>query len=182
MFKALSYGRSENSLLSGRRTSGMFPRSCPLFPGMLPPSDSPVSGSSEPTEGLAAFEPANWREQSLASGSDLEDQGLALSSDFSDPGYDGAVIRTVWDNGDPIPGNDPDLWRKDQFGAWIHRLDYGKRHSEFGWEICDLSAGRGAGGLAALRPMHWQNYIDQVAALTRRRVTAEGIRNVRKLI
>ena len=149
---------------------------------MMPPSDSPAPGETGAEDGLPGFEPAAWREQSLASGSDLEDQGLTLSSDFSDPGYDHSVIAGVWANGDAIPGNDPDLWRKDQFGAWIHRLDYGKRHSEFGWEICDLTAGRGPGGLAALRPMHWQNYIDQVAALTQSRVTAEGIRNVRKLV
>lgn len=145
---------------------------------MFPPGET----TSSEDDGLPALEPAAWRERSLSRGAELEDQGLALASDFSDPGYEPSVIATVWENGDVIPGNDRDLWRKDQFGAWIHRLDYGKRHSEFGWEICDLAAGRGPGGLAALRPMHWQNYIDQVAALTRHRVTAEGLRNVRRLV
>ena len=106
----------------------------------------------------------------------------APESEFSSIGYERAVIESVWDYAESITGNDPALWRKDEFGAWIHRSDYGRRHSEFGWEICDLTAGRGSGGLAALRPMQWQNYVDQVAALTQSRMTADGLRNVRKLI
>lgn len=106
----------------------------------------------------------------------------APESEFGSQPYDRATIETVWDYAEAITGNDPFLWRKDEYGAWIYRPDYGKRQSEFGWEICDLSAGRGAGGIAALRPMQWQNYIDQVAALTQSRMTADGLRNVRKLI
>ncbi|MCB1076525.1 MAG: hypothetical protein KDM63_10405 [Verrucomicrobiae bacterium] len=106
----------------------------------------------------------------------------SAASDFSHQGYERTVIDSVWEYGDAIPGNDPALWRKDQFGAWMHRLDFGQRHSEYGWEICDLGPGRGAAGLAALRPMQWQNYLDQVAALTRSRITADGLRNVRKLV
>lgn len=106
----------------------------------------------------------------------------APSSDFSPQGYDPAMIETVWEYGDRIPGNDPALWRKDQFGAWMHRLDYGRRHSDFGWEICDQGPGRGASGLAALRPMQWQNYLDQVAALTRGRLSSDGHRGPRRLV
>ena len=119
------------------------------------------------------------------SDAEIPDDAAAVSApetEFSPAGYDRAVIETVWDYAESIPGNDIALWRKDEFGAWIHRADYGNRRSEFGWEICDLSAGRGSGGLAVLRPMQWQNYIDQVAALTQSRMTADGLRNVRKLI
>jgi hypothetical protein len=106
----------------------------------------------------------------------------APASDFSPPGYDRSVIDTVWEYGNSIPGNDPALWRKDQFGAWMNRLDYGQRHSEFGWEICDLGPSRGAIGLAALRPMQWQNYLDQVAAFTRGRFASDGPRNAGRLV
>ena len=104
------------------------------------------------------------------------------STDFSPAGYERGVIDTVWDYAEVVEGNDPDLWRKDEFGAWLYRSDYGRRHSDFGWEICDLNAGRGSGGVAALRPMQWQNYLDQMAALTQSRVTADGLRNVRQLL
>ena len=68
-----------------------------------------------------------------------------------------------------------------EFGAWIQRLDYGNRHSEFGWEICDTSLGRGEAGIVALRPLQWQNYVDHVAAVTQSKITADGLRNTRKL-
>ncbi len=135
------------------------------------------AGGPEPFDSLEPFEPVAWRART----GDASEEPV-LTSDFSTQGYDRELIESVWENGDRIAGNDPDLWRKDQFGAWMNRLDYGRRHSEFGWEICDLSGGRGSGGLAALRPMQWQNYVDQVAALTRSRMTADGLRNVRKLV
>ena len=96
-------------------------------------------------------------------------------------GYDREIVARVWQFATPVDGNDPELWRKDEFGAWIQRLDYGNRHSEFGWEICDTSLGRGDGGIVALRPMQWQNYVDHVAAVTQSKMTADGLRNVRKL-
>lgn len=100
------------------------------------------------------------------------------ASDFSSPrGYDRTVIDLVWAAGDQVEGNDPELWRKDTCGAWMHRQEYGRRKSEFGWEICDPGAGSDS-----LRPMQWQNYLDQVAALTRSHITADGLRNRRKLV
>ena len=103
-------------------------------------------------------------------------------SNFLGGGYDKMVIESVWELAETISGNDSALWRKDEFGAWINRLDYGKRHSQFGWEICDLNTGRAGGGIAALRPMQWQNYLDQVAAMTQTRITADGLRNIRKFL
>ncbi len=93
-------------------------------------------------------------------------------------GYDADLVRSVWECAEEVPGNDSELWRKDEFGAWIYRFDYGRRNSEFGWEICDVNTG-GNSDLLAMRPMQWQNYIDQVAALTQSRVTAHGLRNGR---
>jgi hypothetical protein len=60
-----------------------------------------------------------------------------------------------------VPGNDPEIWRKDEFGDWIYRFDYGRRTSEFGWEIFDPGVGRHAQGVYAMRPMQWQSYIRQ---------------------
>ncbi|MGI9240357.1 MAG: hypothetical protein ACR2RV_06120 [Verrucomicrobiales bacterium] len=96
-------------------------------------------------------------------------------------GYDREIVARVWKFASTVEGNDPELWRKDEFGAWIQRLDYGNRHSEFGWEVCDTSLGRGEGGIVALRPMQWQNYVDHVAAVTQSKITADGLRNIRRL-
>ena len=96
-------------------------------------------------------------------------------------GYDREIVSRVWKFAIAVDGNDPELWRKDEFGAWIQRLEYGNRHTEFGWEICDTSLGRGDMGIVALRPMQWLNYVDHVAAVTQSKITSDGLRNVRKL-
>ena len=95
--------------------------------------------------------------------------------------FDAETVRRVWNFAQAVPGNDDELWRKDAFGAWIYRLDYGNRHSLYGWHVAER-AGTPESGLAQLWPLQWQNYVDQVAALTQSRVTADGLRNVRRLL
>lgn len=98
-------------------------------------------------------------------------------------GYDREVVDRVWGLAQIIPGNDPEVWRKDEFGAWIHRHDYRHRHSEFGWEIADYGYRRQLSGLASLRPMQWQNHVDfMVAARNPAVVSADGLRNARQLV
>lgn len=105
-------------------------------------------------------------------------------TDLDTPGgYDREVVERVWSLAQVIPGNDPAVWRKDEFGAWIHRHDYRHRHSEFGWEIADYGYRRQLGGLASLRPMQWQNHVDfLVAARNPAVMTADGLRNARQLV
>jgi len=76
-------------------------------------------------------------------------------------GYDLDVVRNVWEFAEIVTGNDPDLWRKDEFGNWIYRLDYGRRTSEFGWEIFDPGVGCHCQGVYAMRPMQWQSFVSQ---------------------
>ena len=45
------------------------------------------------------------------------------------------IVWQVWSKGIVIGANDPVLWRKDEYGAWILRSHYGNRDSEYGWEI-----------------------------------------------
>lgn len=97
------------------------------------------------------------------------------------PGYDREAVSRAWEQAASVEGNDAVLWRKDAFGAWIYRLDYGNRNSIFGWEIFDSSLAR-PGSIAPLRPLQWQNYLDALAAETQSRVTADGLRNLRKLL
>ena len=98
-------------------------------------------------------------------------------------GYDSEVVDRVWLLAQVVAGNDPALWRKDERGAWLNRLEYRNRHSEFGWEIADCGFFLRRTGVAALRPMQWQNHVDfLVAARTGAVMTADGLQNVRKLI
>ena len=44
-----------------------------------------------------------------------------LADQDAEAGYDREVVERVWGYAQVIPGNDPAVWRKDEFGAWIHR-------------------------------------------------------------
>lgn len=103
-------------------------------------------------------------------------------NDFPAGGYEREVVDRVWEFAEVVEGNDPALWRKDEFGAWLNRQDYGNRRSAFGWEICDTSHIRRDVGITALRPVQWENLLDQSSAYTESRMTADGLRNTRKLV
>jgi hypothetical protein len=112
---------------------------------------------------------------------------LELAPDRNDEGesgcYDREVVERVWNLGQAVPGNDPAVWRKDEFGAWMHRQEYRNRHSEFGWEIVDYGYRARASGISAFRPMQWQNHVDfLVAERNHAVVSADGLRNARRLI
>lgn len=74
-------------------------------------------------------------------------------------GYDRYVIESVWQNAETVPGIDPALWRRDEFGETIYRFDYGRRHSRYGWEVYDPGIGRRTEGVYAMRPVHWASYL-----------------------
>ncbi|RFC48364.1 MAG: hypothetical protein DVB23_000594 [Verrucomicrobia bacterium] len=80
---------------------------------------------------------------------DLFASGTPPDGDSAEANYSRELIDAIWREADGIEGNDPELWRKDEYGAWIYRLDYGRPGSNFGWQI----APRGRD----LRPLHWQN-------------------------
>lgn len=81
-------------------------------------------------------------------------------------GYSRDLVDTVWEFGMTVAGNDPELWRKDEFGNWIHRFAYGQRGSRFGWEIFDPGVGRHHRGVRAMRPMQWEGYLRYCETLT----------------
>lgn len=92
------------------------------------------------------------------------------------------TIQQVWEKGTIVPGNDPNVWRKDQCGAWIGRTYYGDRTSKYGWEVDHILPVSQGGGdnLANLRPLQWENNADKQAGHLRCPVTASGTNNVRK--
>ena len=113
---------------------------------------------------------------------DRHTDNLESGSTEPERAYDWNVVDHVWNSAQMIPGNDPAVWRKDEHGAWIHRLAYRNRNSEFGWEIADCAYTLRAYGLAALRPLQWQNYLDFLVASRGSFITADGLRNARKLL
>lgn len=49
-------------------------------------------------------------------------------------------------------------FRKDDYGNWIHRDQYGNRDHEYGWEFDHEypSSLGGHSGLTNIRPLHWK--------------------------
>ena len=68
-------------------------------------------------------------------------------------------INAVWNKGKIIPGQDPNIWRKDACNATIKRGEYGNTNSSNGWEIDHIkpkSLG-GSDDLSNLQPLQWEN-------------------------
>jgi hypothetical protein len=72
--------------------------------------------------------------------------------------FDPHTIEAIWRKGAVVVGYEPNEYRQDNCGAWIHRNGYG-RIGEFGWEIDHVrpvSQG-GTDELTNLQPLYWQN-------------------------
>lgn len=73
------------------------------------------------------------------------------------------MIQQVWQKGRIVPGYDPNVWRKDECGAWIGRNYHGDRNSQYGWEIDHIrpESQGGSDELSNLRPLQWQNNVSR---------------------
>lgn len=72
---------------------------------------------------------------------------------------DQKTVGEVWKKGKSVGGNDPDVWRQDECGAWIQRSQYGNRASQYGWEVDHITSQDHGGSDAPsnLRPLQWEN-------------------------
>ena len=73
--------------------------------------------------------------------------------------YDRITIKEVWKKGNIIFDVNPAIIRRDSFGDWIKKDDYGNSHSAYGWtieQVVPTSKG-GNGEIENLRPLHWKN-------------------------
>jgi len=69
------------------------------------------------------------------------------------------AILAVWEKGEIIGNNDPDVFRKDACGAWMKFSEHGDREAKYGWEIDHITpvAHDGTDALSNLQPLHWKN-------------------------
>ena len=95
--------------------------------------------------------------------------------------FDEEMVQKVWEKGEIVRRYDGNVWRKDQCGAWINRLQHGNRHSLYGWEIDHISPG-GSDNLSNLRPLQWKNNVAKSEGRLTCPVTAQSNRNTERSI
>ena len=82
------------------------------------------------------------------------------------------LVEQVWEKARASFDADSGLWREDECGAWISRIQYGHQNTDFGWRIENVSAG-GADILENLRAFHHGNSFDRASGHPKCHVTAD---------
>jgi len=96
-----------------------------------------------------------------------------------DVSFGDEVIQSVWEKGRTVSPNDPNMWRRDECGAWIRRNEYGNRISEYGWEIDHISP-EGGDNPSNLRPLQWMNSVTKREGRLKCPIIARGTKNVER--
>lgn len=86
--------------------------------------------------------------------------------------FDEKMVQAVWEQARAMQDRNPDLWRRDQCGAWIHREQYNNGKSEYGWKILKVVAGESV-TVDRLQAFHWSNGFDIANGKAQCRVTAD---------
>jgi hypothetical protein len=88
-------------------------------------------------------------------------------------------LQKIWEKGTVASPNDPNVWRQDQCGAWIHKATYGDnaRNSEYGWEVDHIDHNADNNALENLRPLQWKNNLDRGDGDLKCNVKANGTHN-----
>lgn len=85
---------------------------------------------------------------------------MNLNGSFNAPSpFPEEIIRLVWSKAPADKTKDPGTWRRDHFGRYIRKNDFGNRKSRFGWVIDFIipAVFGGTNSIENLRPLNWQN-------------------------
>jgi hypothetical protein len=91
-------------------------------------------------------------------------------------------IWQIWDKAYQITISDAPMWRKDECGAWIRRIDYENPGSQYGW-VADYITPESEGGsddISNLRPLQWENILRKKDGSLECPVIASGTENVKR--
>lgn len=94
-------------------------------------------------------------------------------------------LDTIWKKGKECPPNDPNIWRKDQCGAWIRRDMYGaasenEPHTSYKWQVDHIKPDSKGGedSISNARPLQcYNNDFRQNGPLVKK-ITANGKVNI----
>lgn len=93
--------------------------------------------------------------------------------------------RKIWNKAQTDDNNDPDLWRKDQCGAWMYYPNYGaasvgEAHTSYKWQIDHIKPESKGGEdvVSNARPLQWFNNDSRQNGRLKTKITASGVKNV----
>lgn len=94
-------------------------------------------------------------------------------------------IQQIWEKAEIVVGYNPDIWRKDQCGAWIYRLNYGapsvgESHTSYKWQIDHIKPDSKGGEdiVSNARPLQWYNNDSRQNGRLKTRITSDGNKNI----
>lgn len=92
-------------------------------------------------------------------------------------------INNVWERARVIPNFDPAMYRKDIYGAWIKREEYGQNsvNLSLGWSIITLQTAEQDSDKEQHIPVQWQNATAHLKGFKLGVITASGIINTKVL-
>lgn len=69
------------------------------------------------------------------------------------------IVQQVWEKATVVGGNNPNVYRKDQGGAWMSRKEFDNKESDYGWGIEYITPKLKGGSkeLYNLRPIQWKS-------------------------
>jgi hypothetical protein len=92
--------------------------------------------------------------------------------------YSDDFIQKVWEKGAVVKGYNPEVLRKDPWGAWIIRNHFGHK-SEYAWEVDRIDPNISESDIENLRPLQWENKSFRQGNKFLGRVTALHATNLR---